>query len=73
MPSRPHEDLLRLFQNRPSLAAEVARPVLHAEPPPESAHAHMRRESGASNLKAREAPAKATSSRTTCRRCTQEP
>ena len=33
MPSRLHEDLLRLFQNRPTLAAEVARSALHAELP----------------------------------------
>jgi hypothetical protein len=29
MPSRLHEDLLRLFQNRPALAAELAREALH--------------------------------------------
>ena len=33
MPSRLHEDLLRLFQNRPALAAEVAQRALHAELP----------------------------------------
>ena len=33
MPSRLHEDLLRLFQNRPALAAEVAREALHARLP----------------------------------------
>ena len=33
VPSRLHEDLLRLFQNRPALAAEVARWALHAELP----------------------------------------
>ena len=34
MPSRLHEDLLRLFQNRPTLAAEWAREALHADLPP---------------------------------------
>jgi|SRR5579872_1382345 len=34
MPSRLHEDLLRLFQNRPALAAELAREALHANLPP---------------------------------------
>lgn len=34
MPSRLHEDLLRLFQNRPALAAELAREALHAALPP---------------------------------------
>ena len=33
MPSRLHEDLLRLFQNRPSLAAELAREALHVQLP----------------------------------------
>lgn len=33
MPSRLHEDLLRLFQNRPTLAAELAREALHATLP----------------------------------------
>ncbi len=33
MPSRLHEDLLRLFQNRPALAAELARQALQAELP----------------------------------------
>jgi Domain of unknown function (DUF4351) len=33
MPARLHEDLLRLFQNRPALAAELAREALHAELP----------------------------------------
>jgi hypothetical protein len=33
MPSRLHEDLLRLFQNRPALAAELAREALHARLP----------------------------------------
>lgn len=34
MPSRLHEDLLRLFENRPTLAAELARDALHATLPP---------------------------------------
>ena len=34
MPSRLHEDLLRLFQNRPALAPELARSALRAELPP---------------------------------------
>ena len=34
MPSRLHEDLLRLFQNRPTLAAELAREALQADLPP---------------------------------------
>jgi hypothetical protein len=34
MPSREHEHLLLLFQNRPALAAELLREVLHVEPPP---------------------------------------
>ncbi|HKR33533.1 MAG TPA: hypothetical protein VJT10_01775, partial [Steroidobacteraceae bacterium] len=34
MPSHQHEVLLLLFQNRPQLAAELLREVLHAEPPP---------------------------------------
>lgn len=34
MPSREHELLLLLFQNRPQLAAELLREVLHVEPPP---------------------------------------
>lgn len=34
MPSRLHEDLLRLFENRPTLAAELAREALHANLPP---------------------------------------
>lgn len=33
MPSRLHEDLLRLFQNRPALAAELAHEALHAKLP----------------------------------------
>lgn len=33
MPSRLHEDLLCLFQNRPALAVELAREALHAELP----------------------------------------
>jgi hypothetical protein len=33
MPSRLHEDLLRLFQNRPALAAELASRALRAELP----------------------------------------
>ncbi len=33
MPSRLHEDLLRLFQNRPTLAAELAREALQANLP----------------------------------------
>ncbi len=33
MPSRSHKDLLRLFQNRPALVAEIARSALHAELP----------------------------------------
>lgn len=33
MPSRLHEDLLRLFQNRPALAAELARGALHMRLP----------------------------------------
>lgn len=33
MPSRLHEDTLRLFQNRPALAAELAREALKAELP----------------------------------------
>jgi hypothetical protein len=33
MPSRLHEDLLRLFENRPALAAELAREALHASLP----------------------------------------
>lgn len=33
MPSRLHEDLLRLFQNRPSLAAELAQEALHVQLP----------------------------------------
>ena len=33
MPSRLHEDLLRLFQNRPALAAELARYALQADLP----------------------------------------
>jgi Domain of unknown function (DUF4351) len=33
MPSRLHEDLLRLFQNRPTLAAELAREALHVRLP----------------------------------------
>lgn len=33
MPSRLHEDLLRLFHNRPALAAELVRAALHAELP----------------------------------------
>lgn len=39
MPSRLHEDLLRLFQNRPVLAAELAREALHATLP-EFSEAH---------------------------------
>jgi hypothetical protein len=33
MPSRLHEDLLRLFENRPALAAELAREALNAKLP----------------------------------------
>lgn len=33
IPSRLHEDLLRLFENRPTLAAELARDALHATLP----------------------------------------
>lgn len=33
MPSRLHEDLLRLFQNRPALAVELVREALHASLP----------------------------------------
>ena len=40
MPSRRHEELLRLFQNRPALAAEVASEVLH-ERLPEFTEAHI--------------------------------
>ena len=40
MPSRRHEELLRLFQNRPALAAEVASEVLH-ERLPEFSEAHV--------------------------------
>ncbi len=40
MPSRLHEDLLRLFQNRPTLAAELARQALQARLP-EYSEAHL--------------------------------
>lgn len=40
MPSRRHEELLRLFQNRPALAAEVASEILH-ERLPEFSAAHI--------------------------------